>query len=107
RLDSLGLSIEEVVTRQRELTAAGQDLDSAFDQAVLEALENRVALLGDASETTAGKLQRMEVAFARIEEAGKLALANALTPAIDLITGVALGDNAAVVGGIIDRQLQQ
>lgn len=60
RLDALGLSISDVDEKTEKFLAQGFSKDKAFDLAVLEALEDRVALLGDASETTAGKVQIVE-----------------------------------------------
>lgn len=84
RLDSLGLAVTDVTRRQQELVAAGQDLDSAFDQAVLEGLEARVALLGDASETTAGKIQQVETAWQNAVDAFKQQLAIGIAENVDL-----------------------
>lgn len=75
RLDSLGLSVEGVTERQKELNEAGHSMSEAFDLAVLEGLENRVELLGDASESTAGQLKQMEVAVQNAQDAFKLAFA--------------------------------
>ena len=55
RLDSLGLSMEEVKQKAAELKAEGFTGD-AFDEAVLLSLEDKMSLFGDASETTAGQL---------------------------------------------------
>jgi len=55
RLDALGLSVEGVTRRVEELNRQHFEGD-AFDQAVIEALQDRVAVLGNAWETTAGKL---------------------------------------------------
>lgn len=61
RLDSLGLSMEDVKTRADALAKAGHSLDEAFDLAVIEAGEAKMELLGDASESVAGKMQQLEV----------------------------------------------
>lgn len=84
RLDSLGLSVAGVTERQRELVKAGMDLDTAFDTAVLEGLENRVALLGDASETTAGKIQQVETAWQNAVDAFKQEFAVSVAENVDL-----------------------
>ncbi|MCC6603105.1 MAG: hypothetical protein IT327_07840 [Anaerolineae bacterium] len=55
RLDALGLSVEGVRLKAAELEAQGFEGD-AFDEAVLIGLEEKMALFGDASETTAGQL---------------------------------------------------
>ena len=53
RLDALGLSVQTVQARAKELKAEGFTGD-AFDQAVLEGLQERMRVLGDVTETTAG-----------------------------------------------------
>jgi hypothetical protein len=77
RLDALGLSIDDVEERTRAFEEAGKDANEAFDLAVLEALESKVDLLGDASQTTAGKIQQMEVAAQNIQDSFKVAFVNA------------------------------
>ena len=67
RLDALGLSMESVKGRAKELEAAGMSMDEAFDLAVLEAGEAKIALLGNTADTTAGKIQQMGV---MVENAG-------------------------------------
>jgi hypothetical protein len=57
RLDALGLSVEDVTQRAKELEKQGYSTDAAFDMAVIEAGEAKIELLGDASQTTAGKAQ--------------------------------------------------
>lgn len=59
RLDALGLSVEDVTKKAEELNAEGFDGD-AFDEAVLIGLEEKMRLLGDASETTAGQIKILE-----------------------------------------------
>lgn len=62
RLDSLGLSLEDVTKKKKELIASGF-IGDAFDEAVLIALEEKMVLLGDASETAAGQAQILEAGF--------------------------------------------
>ena len=57
RLDSLGLSVEDVNSKMKDLEAQGYSTDKAFDMAVILAGEEKLALLGDTADTTAGKLQ--------------------------------------------------
>lgn len=59
RLDSLGLSMERVAEIEEELGKTNFTGD-AFDEAVLIALEEKMTLLGDASETTAGQIKILE-----------------------------------------------
>lgn len=87
RLDSLGLSLQTVTQRANELTATGLAKGDAFDLAVLEGLEEKMKLFGDASETTAGKLDIIETKWVNLTDRIKLGLAEAWVPYIDLISG--------------------
>lgn len=62
RLDSLGLSMADVTARTNAYVAAGMDANKAFDTAVLDALDAKMALLGDTADTTAGKIAKLEAA---------------------------------------------
>ena len=62
RLDALGLSVEDVTDRVKELDEAGIDGDT-FDIAVLEALEDRLLLVGSAIEEDIGSIKRLEAAW--------------------------------------------
>lgn len=82
RLDALGLSMESVTGRAKELKDAGMSMDEAFDLAVLEAGEAKIALLGNTADTTAGKIQQMGV---MVENAGnqfKVAFAEGMAESI-------------------------
>lgn len=81
RLDALGLSIEDVDAKTRELEANGFQGD-AFDEAVLIALEEKMTLLGDASQTTAGSLQILETSWKNYTDSLKQGAADALAPTI-------------------------
>lgn len=81
RLDALGLSVEGVTTKAAELEAQGFQGD-AFDEAVLIGLEEKMTLLGDASESTAGSLQILESSWKNYTDSLKQASADALAPAI-------------------------
>lgn len=72
RLDALGLSIEDVTGKAKEFEAAGMAATDAFDQAVLAALEDRVERVGSVSETSAGRMMRVEAAFTDIGNALKI-----------------------------------
>lgn len=89
RLDALGLSVEGVTEKAKELEAAGFEGD-AFDEAVLIGLEEKMTLLGDASETTAGKMAQMEASMANLRDVGAQMAANALEPAITNAAGLAM-----------------
>ncbi|TXH58143.1 MAG: hypothetical protein E6Q97_03060 [Desulfurellales bacterium] len=68
RLDSLGLSVEDVTGRIDALKEAGYSADQAFKFAILEAGEEKVKLLGDAAETAAGKLKILEANTANYKD---------------------------------------
>lgn len=95
RLDALGLSVEDVTAKMEELQAQGFEGD-AFDEAVLIGLEEKMTLLGDASETTAGKIQIMESNMANLKDQASLLVAQALEPAVATAAGVAENTNKIV-----------
>ena len=72
RLDQLGLSATRVKEIQDDLKANGF-VGDAFDEAVIIALEERVTLLGDASETTAGDVKKIEASIQNVKNAGLIA----------------------------------
>jgi hypothetical protein len=88
RLDALGISVETVTNKAKELEAQGF-VGDAFDEAVLIALEEKMTLLGDASETTAGKMSTLESEFKNLMDDAKL-LASSLfeaSGALDHLVG--------------------
>ena len=95
RLDALGLSMESVQSRAKELKDAGMSLDEAFDLAVLEAGEAKIALLGNTADTTAGKIQQMGVMVENAIDAFNQNLALTLADEIENAAGDAgaLGNN--------------
>lgn len=106
RLDSLGLSLEAVNAKTEEFVKAGKSADEAFDLAVLDGLNARMELLGDATETSAGQLAR---ATAELENAKNEALL--LAAAISGPVLQAMGDsrkardlaNEAISKGVITQ----
>lgn len=86
RLDALGLSIDSVKTKAAALEAQGFDADKAFDLAVIEAGKEKIDLLGNAADTTAGKMKVFESAVKNVQDEFNLELAVAF--------GDALGDSA-------------
>lgn len=60
RLDALGLSIESVTGRAKELESQGYRTDEAFKMSLIEAGEAKLELLGSAAETAAGKMAILE-----------------------------------------------
>ena len=82
RLDALGLSMESVTGRAKELKDAGMSMDEAFDLAVLEAGEAKIALLGNTADTTAGKIQQMGVMVENAGDQFKVAFAEGMAESI-------------------------
>ncbi len=68
RLDALGLSVTDVEERMKKYTDAGMDASEAFDLAVMEAGEAQLLLIGDAAETTAGKMRILEASLRDVRE---------------------------------------
>lgn len=85
RLDALGLSIEDVDAKTQELEANGFQGD-AFDEAVLIALEEKMTLLGDASQKAAGQLQILESEWTNMTNALKEGAAEIAGPLISALT---------------------
>lgn len=81
RLDSLKLSMEDVIATQRKLEAEGFSGD-AFDQAVLIELEKNMELFGDASEATAGQLQIVKADWQNLVDSWKQGSAELAGPVI-------------------------
>ena len=107
RLDSLGLSVTDVEERTDELVAAGQDFNSAFDQAVLEGLEARLELVDSAAGTTAGNIKAMETAITDANDEFKMNLAGEFADELNLVagstkdTGGALTELAGLLGSAL------
>ena len=87
RLDALGLSVEDVEKRTAALRETGMSLDTAFDLAVIEAGEAKIELLGDASQTTAGKLQILKTAVAEARDAFATTFTDELVGQIEAVAG--------------------
>lgn len=87
RLDSLGLSVTDVEERQRELNDAGMAMSDAFDVAVLEQLEEKLALVGSAANTTAGDIRKIEADWANLSADFKRLLAGAAGPVLRTVSG--------------------
>lgn len=106
RLDSLGLSMETVKAKAKELEAQGYSTAEAFKLAVIESGEANLRLYGDTAETTAGKLAKVEATLKNVGDAAKVALAEGLAPHLDEIAesaermGPALVQVAGLIGAI-------
>jgi hypothetical protein len=81
RLDALGLSVEGVTEKAKELEANGFQGD-AFDEAVLISLEEKMTLLGDASATTAGHMAILKAEATDAKDAVKQFFAELAAPTI-------------------------
>ena len=99
RLDSLGLSMEDVAEREERLIANGAALDKAFDLAVIEAGEAKLALLGDTSETTAGKLDVAAANIKDLSDQAKIGAAEGLTPLVESVADLTSSLNELSGGG--------
>lgn len=84
RLDSLGLSMEAVKATAAELAAEGYNLNDAFDLAVLIEGEKRVELMGNAAETTAGRLRILRNTATNAADAFKQAFAKSFADAVKI-----------------------
>jgi hypothetical protein len=87
RLDALGLSVTDVKNRQKELMQAGLDTAAAFKEAVVQGLEARVELLGDASQTSAGQIKQLQASWENTVNAFKVAFAQSATEELTELTG--------------------
>lgn len=92
RLDSLGLSLEDVTAKKKELIASGF-IGDAFDEAVLISLEEKMTLLGDASETTAGQMAIVEAQAANLTAEFKIMAATTAGPYISSLSTAVTGQN--------------
>lgn len=103
RLDSLGLSMEDVIAKKKELIESGF-IGDAFDEAVLISLEEKMVLLGDASKTTAGQMAIVEAAMADLNNEGKMLSATVAGPLIVGLANAVTGQNRlndGIAAGVI------
>jgi hypothetical protein len=98
RLDALGLSVEEVTARAKELEAAGMDMDRAFDLAVIEAGEKRIQLLGNTADSTAGKIKQLTVVWENARNAFNQAFAEGVAAQFEMMTGSVMAYGVAIEG---------
>lgn len=85
RLDQLGISAQAVRVTMNELQTAQSDLtdEQAFFQAVLIEGERSLDRLGDAAETSAGKLAMVETAWQNSSDQFKEGAAQGVVPLLD------------------------
>lgn len=101
RLDALGLSVTDVEERTKKYEAAGYAATEAFDLAVLDALEDKLQLVGSAADSDVGAFLRLRTAAAEFTDELKRNLAEGLTPWIQ----AAAGDYEAAANTIIDNNV--
>lgn len=68
RLDALGLSVEEVTTKAKELEAAGMSAQQAFKEAVIQAGESRLGTLDSEADTASGALKTATAALQTMKQ---------------------------------------
>lgn len=102
RLDSLGLSIEDVRSRAAALEKQGYSTEKAFSLAVIEAGEAKIRLLGDAADSTAGDLAVLQ---ARLKELRQQAL-ETWAGMIGPVATAASGRYGEAVTEIIDSNIE-
>jgi len=100
RLDALGLSVEDVEERVAKLRATGMSLDEAFDLAVIEAGEAKILLLGDAANTSAGKIKIMTAQWQNAVSAFKSKFAEAAADELDAVTAAVEGSGSGFERGM-------
>lgn len=103
RLDSLGLSVEDVTGRFNELKEAGMDAQEAFQTAIIEAGEEKLQLMGSAAETTAGKMARLDSAWSNFTDSVAVGLVQ-VADAIGLIDGLA--ESAELISGSVGERIR-
>lgn len=81
RFDALGVSVDGFKEKVKELEEAGMDTNAAFKEAFLQQAEQQINRVGDAAETDAGKIMRMEAATKNLSNAVKVMLAPAIADA--------------------------
>lgn len=89
RLDSLGLSVEDVTKRAQALVAQGMNMDQAFDLAVIEAGEAKLELLGSAADSAVGDMKRAEASIQNFVDSVKTALVPVLGTAAEAFNTIA------------------
>lgn len=85
RFDQLGVSIDGFDERLEALKQRGLSTNEAFTEAFLQQAEAQIDKLGDASETTAGKMKRFDARLENIGNALKSIAADGVDTALTLI----------------------
>ncbi len=99
RLDSFGISSGAVKVRINELMAETKGLtrEQAFNTAVLEEAETAMGNVADTTQGQLANIERLEASWTNLTNAGKVAIANFLTPSVEALSNQAnqLGEMAA------------
>jgi hypothetical protein len=85
RFDQLGVSIDGFDARLAKLKDSGMDANAAFTEAFLQQAEAQMAKLGDASDTTAGKMKRVEATLKNVTDGLKEFAASGIEAGITLV----------------------
>lgn len=85
RFDQLGVAVDGFDARVKELEKSGLDVNKAFTQAFLEQAEKQILKVGDAADTTVGKMQKVETTFKNLGDEVKKFFAEGVSTGIDVI----------------------
>lgn len=107
RLDSLGLSMEDVKKRTEELKEAGYGVEDAFKFAVIEAGEEKLALLGSTADSTKGDLKRLEASWGDLIDTIASRSADASAPLATILVSELKIQEAIKDGIITSRDFSQ
>lgn len=96
RFDQLGVSVDGFDKRLEALKKTGRSVNEAFTEAFLQQAEEQISRVGEAVDTTAGKMQKFEARLSNLGDNLKKTAADALTPILDEGAQLALiyDDNA-------------
>lgn len=95
QFDALGISIDGFDAKVRKLERAGYDLDQAFNLAFVEQAEEQIERVGSRADTTAGKIEQIENAWADVMDSMKVSGAEEFSPFIDFMTTAIRATNEA------------
>ena len=85
RFDALGVSVDGFDEKVKKLKDSGMDVNAAFTEAFLQQAEQQIGRVGDAAETDAGKIMRMEAATKNLSDSLKVMLAPAIADVSETI----------------------
>lgn len=85
RFDQLGVSVEGFDERLQALKDSGMDVNDAFTEAFLQQAEAQIERVGSVSDTTLGKMQKLEAGFDNLKTMALEFAVDAAEPMIDSI----------------------